>query len=164
NHDLQGVKSYFNLDPENLYVLGTVVVDYRGFRVTAQSIIPGILERDQEQSVVYGSIDFGKTVVATDKYQQLLKTPAQQLKLLPHKVKNANNDSIVTLYSSVESKGIIGNDGRHYILDLLRTFPPDVHYLADGEVNEISKQNGFPRSHPHKFCCLRQELLEAFVE
>jgi protein TIF31 len=29
--------------------------------------------------------------------------------------------------------GIIGNDGRHYILDLLRTFPPDVNFLqVDG--------------------------------
>ena len=26
-------------------------------------------------------------------------------------------------------QGIIGNDGRHYILDLLRTFPPDVNFL-----------------------------------
>lgn len=26
-------------------------------------------------------------------------------------------------------QGIIGNDGRYYILDLLRTFPPDVNFL-----------------------------------
>jgi len=26
-------------------------------------------------------------------------------------------------------QGIIGNDGRHYVLDLLRTFPPDVNFL-----------------------------------
>jgi hypothetical protein len=32
----------------------------------------GILEREQEQSVVYGSIDFGKTVVAHDKYKELV--------------------------------------------------------------------------------------------
>lgn len=35
----------------------------------------------------------------------------------------------VMLQSSVESKGIIGNDSRHYVLDLLRTFAPDVNYL-----------------------------------
>lgn len=79
------MKAYFGLDPEGLYVLGTVVVDYRGYRVTAQSIIPGILERDQEQSVVYGSVDFGKTVVSSEKYQELLEKTAQQLKILPHK-------------------------------------------------------------------------------
>jgi len=35
----------------------------------------------------------------------------------------------VELCSSVECKGIIGNDSRHYVLDLLRTFPPDVNFL-----------------------------------
>lgn len=163
NNDLQGVKAYFNLDPEGLYVLGTVVIDYRGHRVTAQSIIPGILERDQEQSVVYGSIDFGKTIVVSEKYQELLKKPAQQLKIVPHKVKSVNGE-VITLHSSVESKGIIGNDQRHYVLDLLRTFPPDVNYLAEAEVNEMSKKLGYPRNHLHKFSCLRQELIEAFIE
>lgn len=55
-------------------MLGTVVIDYRGYRVTAQSIIPGILERDQEQSVVYGSVDFGKTVLTHSKYMDLVGT------------------------------------------------------------------------------------------
>lgn len=32
---------YSAVDLEGLYTLGTVVVDYRGYRVTAQSIIPG---------------------------------------------------------------------------------------------------------------------------
>lgn len=42
-NDLQGVKAYSALDQEGLYTLGTAVVDYRGYRVTAQSIIPGEL-------------------------------------------------------------------------------------------------------------------------
>ena len=42
-NDLQGVKAYFNLDTEGLFTLGTVLVDYRGYRITAQSIIPGKL-------------------------------------------------------------------------------------------------------------------------
>ena len=35
--------------------------------------VTGILEREQEQSVVYGSIDFGKTVVPNDKYKELVR-------------------------------------------------------------------------------------------
>ena len=84
-NDLQGVKAYASADPEGLFTLGTVVVDYRGYRVTAQSIIPGILEREQEQSVVYGSIDFGKTVVTNDKYKELLEKTANTLKIRPHR-------------------------------------------------------------------------------
>ncbi|XP_013790662.1 clustered mitochondria protein homolog, partial [Limulus polyphemus] len=62
--------------------------------------------------------------------------------------------------------GILGNDGRHYILDLLRTFPPDVNFLIlDGEeLSKEAKALGFPREHKHKLCCLRQELVDAFVE
>ncbi|XP_077336618.1 clustered mitochondria protein homolog isoform X3 [Lithobates pipiens] len=164
-NDLNGVRTYNAVDVEGLYTLGTVVVDYRGYRVTAQSIIPGILEREQEQSVIYGSIDFGKTVVSHPKYLELLEKTSRPLKILKHKVLN-DKDEEVELCSSVECKGIIGNDGRHYILDLLRTFPPDLNFLpVEGEdMPEECKKMGFPKEHRHKLCCLRQELVDAFVE
>lgn len=164
-NDLHGVRVYSAVDVEGLYTLGTVVIDYRGYRITAQSIIPGILERDQEQSVVYGSIDFGKTVLSHPKYLELLRKAAKHLKILPHSVFN-EKDEEVELCSSVECKGIIGNDGRHYILDLLRTFPPDVNFLKiDGEEpSDELKAMGFPIEHKHKLSCLRQELLESFIE
>uniref|UniRef100_A0A6Q2Y1Z8 Clustered mitochondria protein homolog n=1 Tax=Esox lucius TaxID=8010 RepID=A0A6Q2Y1Z8_ESOLU len=164
-NDLNGVRAYGAVDVEGLYTLGTVVVDYRGYRVTAQSIIPGILEREQEQSVIYGSIDFGKTVVSHGKYLDLLEKTSRPLKVQKHNVLN-EKDEAVELCSSVECKGIIGNDGRHYILDLLRTFPPDLNFLpVEGEqlLPECLKQ-GFPRQHRHRLACLRQELIEAFVE
>ncbi|XP_038139900.1 clustered mitochondria protein homolog isoform X2 [Cyprinodon tularosa] len=164
-NDLNGVRAYGAVDVEGLYTLGTVVVDYRGYRVTAQSIIPGILEREQEQSVIYGSIDFGKTVVSHGKYLELLDKTSRPLKVQRHKVLNEKEES-VELCSSVECKGIIGNDGRHYILDLLRTFPPDLNFLpVDGEeLSAESQRQGFPRQHRHRLACLRQELIEAFVE
>ena len=164
-NDLQGVKVYNAVDLEGLFTLGTVVLDYRGYRVTAQSIIPGILEREQEQSVVYGSIDFGKTVVTHPKYLDLLQKAGNQLKILPHSVVNDKQEE-VELCSSVECKGIIGNDGRHYILDLLRTFPPDVNFLKiEGmDLSKEAKALGFPIEHKHKLSCLRQELIDAFVE
>uniref|UniRef100_A0A669E6R0 Clustered mitochondria protein homolog n=1 Tax=Oreochromis niloticus TaxID=8128 RepID=A0A669E6R0_ORENI len=144
-NDLNGVRAYSGVDVEGLYTLGTVVVDYRGYRVTAQSIIPGILEREQEQSVIYGSIDFGKTVVSHGKYLELLEKTSRPLKVQRHSVLNEKNDT-VELCSSVECKGIIGNDGRHYILDLLRTFPPDLNFLpVDGvELSPECQRLGFP--------------------
>ena len=165
-NDLQGVRVYSSTDTEGLHTLGTVVVDYRGYRVTAQSIIPGILEREQEQSVVYGSIDFGKTVETHGKYMDLLQKAGQPLKVLPHKVLNDKGRE-VELCSSVECKGIIGNDGRHYILDLLRTFPPDVNFLplsSEVEYGPKSRDMGFPIPHQHKLATLRQELIDAFVD
>ena len=46
----------------------------------------------------------------------------------------SEKDEEVELLSSVECKGIIGNDNRHYVLDLLRTFPPDANYLPGERV------------------------------
>ena len=99
----------------------------------------------------------GKTVVSHTKYMDLLRKAAVQLKILPHKVLNEKQEEI-EVCSSIECKGIIGNDGRHYILDLLRTFPPDVNFLqsADVEFGPASKKYGFPQRHPHKLATIRQ--------
>ena len=164
-NDIHGVRVFNAVDLEGLHTLATAVIDYRGYRVTAQSIIPGILEKEQEQSVVYGSIDFGKTIVTHEKYVDLLQKAAVQLKILPHKVLNDKKE-VIELYSSIECKGIIGNDGRHYILDLIRTFPPDVNFLQldDVELCQESQKMNFPIVHKHKLGILRQELIDAFVE
>ncbi|XP_076835509.1 clustered mitochondria protein homolog isoform X2 [Brachyhypopomus gauderio] len=163
--DLSGVRAYGAVDAEGLYVLGIVVVDYRGHRVTAQSIVPGILECGQEQTLTYGSTDFGKTVVSNEKYVKLLEKPSKQLRVQRHHVLN-EDDTAVELCSSVQCKGIVGNDGRHYILDLLFTFPPDLNFLpVEGEeLNPECQQLGFPQQHPHRLAYLRQELTEAFVK
>lgn len=41
-NDLQGVRALNTIDLEGLHTLGTAVVDYRGMRVTAQTIVPGM--------------------------------------------------------------------------------------------------------------------------
>ena len=40
--------------------------------IILHNFFTGILEREQEQSVVYGSIDFGKTIVTNEKYKELV--------------------------------------------------------------------------------------------
>ena len=40
--------------------------------------------------MVYGSIDFGKTIVTHSKYLDLLQKAGNQLKILPHKVRRKN--------------------------------------------------------------------------
>ena len=39
--DLRGVAEYEKIDPKGLFTLGSVIVDYRGYRVVCQTIIPG---------------------------------------------------------------------------------------------------------------------------
>lgn len=119
------------------------------------------MEKDQEQSVVYGSTDFGKTCVTNEEYTKIMEKIASALKLRPHKIQTENGTEM-TIYSSIEVKGIIGNEGRHYLLDLLRTFPPDLNYAKSSDEENTSGE--FPRNFRHKLCSLRQELVESFID
>ena len=128
----------------------------------------GVLDKEQEESVVHGPIDFGKKIVSHDSYGPKLEQIAQELKCRPHVMSGEESDKEHLVHVSTECKGIIGNDGRHYLLDLLRLCPPDVNFLPDledgHELHESVKEKGFPRKHPHKLAQLRQELVEAFVD
>ena len=57
--------------------------------------------------MVYGSIDFGKTVQSTEKYAELLTKTTKQLHIMPHAMKGTDGDPVM-LHSSLECKGIIG--------------------------------------------------------
>lgn len=70
--DLQGVASFERLELEGLCTLGTTVVDYCGYRVVCQTVIPGLLQREQDSAVVYGSIDSGKNVNSEEKFVKLV--------------------------------------------------------------------------------------------
>uniref|UniRef100_A0A8C9XLF0 Clustered mitochondria homolog n=1 Tax=Sander lucioperca TaxID=283035 RepID=A0A8C9XLF0_SANLU len=156
--DLRGAQAYASVDIEGLYTLGTAVVDYRGIRVIAQTIVPGILEKNQEQSVVYGSNDYGKTVFTHPRFLKLLDKTSKPLRIQRHQVLD-HSSSPVELCSGIETKGILGNDGRPYILDLLRTFPPDLNFQFSEteERREVPKECqsfGYPRQHHHSLARL----------
>lgn len=53
----------------NIYTVFVILMELYLYLIKTFS---GILEREQEQSVVYGSIDFGKTVVKNEKYNELV--------------------------------------------------------------------------------------------
>ncbi|KAM9348865.1 clustered mitochondria protein homolog [Symphorus nematophorus] len=166
--DLRGAQAYASLDTEGLHTLGTAVVDYRGIRVIAQTIVPGILEKNQEQSVVYGSNDYGKTVFSHPRFLELMDKTSKSLRIQCHQVLDHNNTP-VELCSGIETKGILGNDGRAYILDLLRAFPPDLNFqfsetAESGEVPKECQSFGYPQRHHHSLASLRPELIEAFVQ
>uniref|UniRef100_A0A673BVC9 Clu domain-containing protein n=1 Tax=Sphaeramia orbicularis TaxID=375764 RepID=A0A673BVC9_9TELE len=167
--DLRGVQAYASVDIKGLHTLGTAVIDYRGIRVIAQTIVPGLLEKNQEQSVVYGSNDYGETVYTHPRFLELLNKTCQPLKIQRHQVLDHNN-SPVDLCSGIETKGILGNDGRPYILDLLRTTPPDLNMQisvtkeVEEEVPKVCQQFGYPRRSGHRLASLRPELIDAFIQ
>uniref|UniRef100_A0A0N5BFZ2 Clu domain-containing protein n=1 Tax=Strongyloides papillosus TaxID=174720 RepID=A0A0N5BFZ2_STREA len=166
NNDLKGAKAFHALDKDGLYNLGLCLVDYKGYRVVCQSIVPGILEREQDADVNYGSVDFGKTVRCDETFAKPLEEVAKEMNSMPHTIVTVNpeGEEVKTkVFTSIETKGLVGKDGRNYVLDLFRTFPPDVNYIEDAKVTSMCEKNGFPKYCKHKVPCLRPEFIETFI-
>ncbi|KAJ4753110.1 hypothetical protein LUZ62_087515 [Rhynchospora pubera] len=147
NNDLRGTKAYQEADVPGLYNLAMAIIDYRGFRVVAQSIIPGILQGDKSESLLYGSVDNGKKICWNESFHGKVVEAAKRLHLKEHEVLDGSGNS-VKLAAPVECKGIVGSDDRHYLLDLMRVTPRDSNYTGP----------------EHRFSVLRPELISSFIE
>ncbi|KAL1300799.1 clustered mitochondria protein isoform X1 [Arachis hypogaea] len=147
NNDLKGTIAYQEADVDGLYNLAMAIIDYRGHRVVAQSVLPGILQGDKSESLKYGSVDNGKKICWNEDFHSKVSEAAKCLHLKEHSVLDGSGNAF-KLAAPVECKGIVGGDDRHYILDLLRVTPRDANYTGPGS----------------RFCILRSELIAAFCQ
>ncbi|CAA6661589.1 unnamed protein product [Spirodela intermedia] len=147
NNDLKGTKAYQEAGVPGLYNLAMAIIDYRGYRVVAQSIIPGILQGDKSDSLLYGSVDNGKKICWDEKFHSKILEAAKHLHLKEHTVIDGSGN-VVKLAAPVECKGIVGSDDRHYLLDLMRVTPRDANYIGP----------------QFRFCVLRPELVTSFCQ
>lgn len=123
-----------------------ILVNYRGYKIIAQCIIPGILSAEQNLCSQYGSIDDGKTIETNPDFEKLMIEVAEKLHLEDNvRVKDGNGVE-KRIAISPDIKGILGSNQRKYILDLLRLSPRDLNYP------QIENET----------CVLRPELIKAF--
>ncbi|KAK7314288.1 hypothetical protein VNO77_39503 [Canavalia gladiata] len=147
NNDLNGTKAYQEIDVPGLYNLAVAIIDYRGRRVLAQSILPGILQGDNSDSLMYGSLDNGKKIRFDEDFHSKVLEAGKHLHLKEHSVLDRSGN-VSKLAGAVECKGIVGSDDRHYLLDLVRVTPRDANYTGPGS----------------RYCILRAELIAAFCQ
>ncbi|KAF4123305.1 protein TIF31 [Geosmithia morbida] len=155
--DVSGVRLVNQLDIDGLFTPATLVADYSGKRIVAQSIVPGIFKQREpgENQIDYGAVD-GKDVVAADeRFTSVFSELSKALKVKKHGVWDKDGKRF-DLESSVETKGLMGTDGRKYALDLYRVTPLDVLWLE-----ETKEASGFGE-YPHRMTVLRPELIDAF--
>ncbi|KAK6162889.1 hypothetical protein DH2020_002730 [Rehmannia glutinosa] len=153
NNDLKGTKAYQEADVPGLYNLAMAIIDYRGHRVVAQSVLPGILQGDKSDSLLYGSVDNGKKICWSEDFHSKVERSyvvgvleaAKRLHLKEHTVLDGSGN-VFKLAAPVECKGIVGSDDRQYLLDLMRATPRDANYTGSGS----------------RFCILRPELISGF--
>ncbi|KAL3622462.1 hypothetical protein CASFOL_033873 [Castilleja foliolosa] len=145
NNDLKGTKAYQEADVPGLYNLAMAIIDYRGHRVVAQSVLPGILQGDKSDSLLYGSVDNGKKISWSEDFHSKVREAAKRLRLKEHTVLDGSGNEF-KLAAPVECKGIVGSDDRHYLLDLMRVTPRDANYTGPGS----------------RFCILRPEIISGY--
>ena len=162
--DVAGVKAVNQLDIPGLATPGTIIVDYMGKRLVAQSIVPGIFKQrePEEHQVDYGGVEGRDVVAENEVFVPTFSQVSKALKVKKHPVWDKEGKKHV-LEGSVETKGLLGTDGRKYILDLYRLTPLDVLWLEehckDGEEATTVHRS---RNYPHRMTTLRPELVESY--
>ncbi|CAN9513275.1 unnamed protein product [Ophioblennius macclurei] len=199
--ELTSVQAYSDLEAvQEVHTLPTAVVDYRGVRLSAQGLAPGLESSEQEEEVTPASrgLLYGVNAGAQEsphrrKLLGCLASAAKAL-LLQKNVVMAPSGYKVPLFTSVDAQGLVGADGRFYILDVFRSFPADANFCpeveteslpvsGEDESNQSCKEDDdkkeceaggwpedylsnheLPRSFPHGLCRLRPELMRAFIQ
>lgn len=119
---------------------------------------------------------------------------ASKLLCLHRHVVVAPSSHQVPLFTSIDAQGLLGADGRFYILDVFRTFPADANFCPEGETESqivdregesnasceedtenkdcikegwpenYQSETGLPKSFVHRLCRLKPELVQAFIQ
>ena len=159
--DVSGVRLVNQLDIDGLFTAATVVVDYLGKRVVGQSIVPGIFKQREEgeHQIDYGGVDGKDVVTADERFVPTFEKLSRALKVKKHPVWDKDGKRF-DLEASVETKGLLGTDGRKYVLDLYRVSPVDITWLEEEEADEDDSED--EDSYPHRMTVVRPELVDLF--
>jgi len=161
--DVSGVKAVNQLDVAGLASPGTLVVDYLGKRLVAQSLVPGIFKQREpdEHQVDYGGVEGRDTVAENKAFVSTFSQVSKALKVKKHSVWDKEGKKHV-LEGSVETKGLLGTDRRKYILDLYRLTPLDITWIEEHWTDSAEERITSNKNYPHRMAVLRPELIEAY--
>ena len=124
NHELVGLSAYYRvistLRGVGIHVPLACLIDYRGFRLWAVSRLP-----ISSHTLILGSNDGGSHIVNLDpNVSQSMGRIALHLNLKPHYVQDKSGKQTL-LYGPFDIEGHRGTDGRVYLVDFHRVFPPE---------------------------------------
>ena len=161
--DVCGVKTVNQLDIPGLATPGTIIIDYLGKRLVAQSIVPGIFKQrePEEHQVDYGGVEGRDVVADNEAFVSTFSQVSKALKVKKHPVWDKEGKKHI-LEGSVETKGLLGTDGRKYILDLYRLTPLDIAWLEEHCSDNAEESRSTKRNYPHRMTVLRPELVESY--
>eukprot|EP01129_Flabellula_baltica_P001758 TRINITY_DN1167_c0_g3_i1.p1 TRINITY_DN1167_c0_g3~~TRINITY_DN1167_c0_g3_i1.p1 ORF type:complete len:1479 (-),score=312.24 TRINITY_DN1167_c0_g3_i1:5-4441(-) len=119
-HEGKGIAALFGID-KNMRIPLHCVIDYRGFRLTALSLLP-------VENLVYGSADGAKTLFNgkdDEDIQKIVEKIAFKYNLKEHPVKETSTSEFKDILLAADVEIHRGKDGKIYALDFARLFPPE---------------------------------------
>lgn len=119
-HELKGLTAYSSCGMLFGISFGLMtLIDYRGYRLIATSELP-----INAETIVYGSSDGGHTVHSSDPdINAIIERVSKILNLKGHMCGLVSGQRGF-LHSPCDLEGHLGFDGRFYMLDFARVFPP----------------------------------------
>lgn len=117
-HELKGSRAFLLSGVRSLNTPLMALVDFHGCRIVACSLLP--ITGD---TLRYGSADAGRTVLRAEDVVPLMDAAARAINLKTHMV---GTTSRVPLAGPCDIEVHQGLDGRFYVLDTARVFPPGV--------------------------------------
>eukprot|EP01091_Cochliopodium_minus_P019576 TRINITY_DN8269_c0_g1_i2.p1 TRINITY_DN8269_c0_g1~~TRINITY_DN8269_c0_g1_i2.p1 ORF type:complete len:734 (+),score=164.05 TRINITY_DN8269_c0_g1_i2:154-2202(+) len=138
-HDLKGLKAHFSTRVKGLHYPLTTLIDYKGYRLVAQALLP-----IDTETIIYGSNDGAKTIHTSNKeINGYIKKVSEYLNLKEHEVGISNK----LVYSCVDLEGHYSKeDDRMYCVDFSRTMP-------------CTLPDKFKGRSCHLYCLFRTEFL-----
>ncbi|GAB5355140.1 hypothetical protein AAMO2058_000180600 [Amorphochlora amoebiformis] len=119
-HELKGAINMHKYYKKGICVPMQALVDFHGYRLVAMPLLPL-----KGGKLIYGSMDTGNSIHHDNsKFNQSMKEIAQDLHLAGHYVCDAEGVSHY-IYAAGDVEGHIGSDGKYYLIDLARAFPPE---------------------------------------
>ena len=146
-NELRGANFLQSVNPPGISVALQALIDYKGFRMHASAQLP-----IDDKTIKVGTYN-GRSadlVIEDDALLDMMRFAARRLRLSGHQIRTKKGEK--RIYSAADLEGHVGKDGRGYLVDLARTFPPEAPFVATHlRVDDPSFAIGQPvlvRRHP----------------
>eukprot|EP01105_Mastigella_eilhardi_P012345 TRINITY_DN2830_c0_g1_i2.p1 TRINITY_DN2830_c0_g1~~TRINITY_DN2830_c0_g1_i2.p1 ORF type:complete len:975 (+),score=154.79 TRINITY_DN2830_c0_g1_i2:32-2926(+) len=116
-HELKSLVTICNQEVPGISLPLMALIDYRGFRLIAMTVLP-----IDKNTLILGSRDAGRKLCAcaNSDAQLAMQTLSSKLNVAPH-----FTSADVEVFTCIDMEGHIGHDKRFYLVDFSRTFPPE---------------------------------------
>eukprot|EP00605_Chrysophyceae_sp_TOSAG23-4_P002407 GSChrysophyteH1.ASY1.ANO1.2665.1 assembled CDS len=166
SHDLRNQQWVESLGVSGLHTVMQMVLDYKGTRMVAQTVIPGILApRGNASRLLAGAVEPGKRLCMKNAAWNILEDLGKKAMLAERSV--PAQPVFLPHVGPIEAKLIQGSDGRTYVLELARVTPRDANFvpksaggtgkIADETLDKVGEQ----------VCTaylLRRELIQRYLK